>query len=444
MIGQLREFIRAENIFKEEDGLLLAVSGGLDSSVLCHLLISAGWKVQLAHCNFGLRGAESERDEDFVCSLGERYGVPVHVTSFDTASYAAQHKLSTQVAARELRYAWLEEQRAALGLAVIVTAHHMQDNVETLWMNLSKGTGMAGLHGILPLQGRIARPLLFATREEIAAYAAAEKLPFVEDSSNITDKYTRNYFRHNILPPLQEIFPDVVRQTGASIRRFREAEELYRQAVAVYQKKLLVQKGQEYFIPLVRFSQAKPLSTIAYELLKPFQCSPAQAQQVIGLLSAEPGKYITTATHRIVRDRKWFIITPLDTSEASYFIIEKEQETLLLPDVLFRFQYTANDAHAISSDPAVACIDAAMLQFPLMLRRWKQGDYFYPLGMTKKKKLSRFFIDQKLPLPQKEKAWVLESDKKIVWVAGMRIDNRFRVTEKTRQVLRITMSPEKL
>ncbi|MGN6511909.1 MAG: tRNA lysidine(34) synthetase TilS, partial [Chitinophaga sp.] len=289
MIGQLREFIRAENIFNEEDGLLLAVSGGLDSSVLCHLLISAGWKVQLAHCNFKLRGAESERDEDFVRSLGERYGVPVHVMSFDTANYAAQHKLSTQVAARELRYAWLEEQRAALGLAVIVTAHHMQDNVETLWMNLSKGTGMAGLHGILPLQGRIARPLLFATREEIAAYAAAEKLPFVEDSSNITDKYTRNYFRHNILPPLQEIFPDVVRQTGASIRRFREAEELYRQAVAVYQKKLLVQKGQEYFIPLVRFSQAKPLATIAYELLKPFQCSPAQAQQVIGLLSAEPG-----------------------------------------------------------------------------------------------------------------------------------------------------------
>ncbi|RPD39775.1 tRNA lysidine(34) synthetase TilS [Chitinophaga barathri] len=440
MIQQLQEFIRQERIFNEGDGLLLAVSGGLDSSVLCDLLVKAGWRLEIAHCNFKLRGAESDRDETFVRSLGEKYNIPVHVTSFDTAAYAAEHKLSTQVAARELRYAWLEEQRTARRLAVIVTAHHMQDNVETLWMNLSKGTGMAGLHGILPLQGHIARPLLFATREDVAAYAAVEGLTFVEDSSNTTDKYTRNFFRHNVLPPLQEIFPDVVRQTGASIQRFREAEELYQQALDVYKKKLLIQKGQEFFIPLIRFSQATPLATIAYELLKPFHCSPAQALQVTGLLDAEPGKYITTATHRIVRDRKWFIITPLNTEEASYFIIEKEQELLQLPGAEFRFRQTENNEHAISADPATACIDAATLQYPLMLRKWKQGDYFYPLGMIRKKKLSRFFIDQKLSLPQKEKVWVLESGKKIVWVAGMRIDNRFRVTEKTRQVLRITMT----
>ncbi|MBO9154303.1 tRNA lysidine(34) synthetase TilS [Chitinophaga sp. GCM10012297] len=444
MIGRLREFIREERIFNEGEGLLLAVSGGLDSSVLCHLLVKAGWKVELAHCNFMLRGAESDRDEAFVRSLGERYQAPVHVTRFDTAAYAEQHKLSVQVAARDLRYAWLERQRAALGLAAVVTAHHMQDNVETLWMNLSKGTGMAGLHGILPLQGHIARPLLFATREEIAAYAKEEGVAFVEDSSNITDKYTRNYFRHNILPPLQALFPDVVRQTGASIDRFREAEELYKQAVEEHKKKLLVKKGEEYFIPLVRFSQAKPLATIAYELLKPFGCSPAQASQVTALLDAEPGRYVTTASHRIVRDRKWFIVAPLNTAEAGYFIIEKEQENLRLPNVAFRFQYAQNDTNAVSANAAVACIDAAGLQFPLMLRRWKQGDYFYPLGMNRKKKLSRFFIDQKLSLPQKEKVWVLESaDKRIVWVAGMRIDNRFRVTEKTRQVLRITMTEER-
>lgn len=440
MTGRLQEFIRKEKIFNPGEGLLLAVSGGLDSSVLCHLLFNAGWKAEIAHCNFQLRGEESRRDEAFVRSLGEKYQAPVHVTAFDTAAYAEQHKLSTQVAARELRYAWLEQLRAERGLAAVVTAHHMQDNVETLWMNLSKGTGMAGLHGILPLQGRIARPLLFATREEIAAYAAAEGLDYVEDSSNITDKYTRNYFRHHILPPLRDIYPDVVKQTGASIARFREAEELYQQALGVHKKKLLVQKGQEFFIPLIRFSQARPLATIAYELLKPFNCSAAQALQVIALLDAEPGKYISTGTHRIVRDRKWFIITPLNTAEASYFIIEEEQDLLQLPGLQFSFREAANNAHAVSTDPLVACIDKAALQYPLMLRKWKQGDYFYPLGMIRKKKLSRFFIDQKLSLPQKEKVWVLESGKKIVWVAGMRIDNRFRVTEKTRKVLRVTMT----
>ncbi|WP_346321004.1 tRNA lysidine(34) synthetase TilS [Chitinophaga sp. YIM B06452] len=440
MIERLQEFIRKEKIFNPGDGLLLAVSGGLDSSVLCYLLINAGWKAEIAHCNFQLRGEESRRDEAFVRSLGKKYQAPVHVTAFDTAAYAEQHKLSTQVAARELRYAWLEQLRAERGLAAVVTAHHMQDNVETLWMNLSKGTGMAGLHGILPLQGRIARPLLFATREEIAAYAAAEGLDYVEDSSNITDKYTRNYFRHHILPPLRDIYPDVVKQTGTSIARFREAEELYQQALDVHKKKLLVQKGQEFFIPLTRFSQAKPLATIAYELLKPFNCSAGQALQVIALLDAEPGKYISTGTHRIVRDRKWFIITPLNTAEASYFIIEEGQDLLQLPGLQFSFREAANSAHAISADPLVACIDKAALQYPLMLRKWKQGDYFYPLGMVRKKKLSRFFIDQKLSLPQKEKVWVLESGKKIVWVAGMRIDNRFRITEKTRKVLRITMT----
>ncbi|SIN80681.1 tRNA lysidine(34) synthetase TilS [Chitinophaga niabensis] len=440
MLQQLRSYITKEQLFTAADPLLLAVSGGLDSIVLTHLCVQAGIKVEMAHCNFQLRGAESERDETFVRTLAESYGIPLFVRRFDTETYAAAHKRSIQVAARELRYQWLEELRQERGLSFIATAHHMQDNVETVWMNLSKGTGIAGLHGILPVQGRIVRPLLFATREEIKAYADAENLQHVEDSSNTTDKYTRNFFRHQVLPRLEEVLPEVVKNTGSSIERFREAEILYRQAVEIHKKKLIEQRGEEYFIPILKLQQAVPLATIAYEILKPFQCSTAQAAQVVELLNSEPGKWIATATHRIVRDRKWLIITPLEATASTHFIIEEAQHLVQLPDMLLKLEQLAREGFTVPATASIACLDLQQVQFPLILRRWKKGDYFYPLGMAKKKKLSRFFIDQKLSLPEKEKVWVLESHKRIIWVAGMRIDDRFKITDKTRKILKLELA----
>lgn len=437
MHNQLQSYIRREQLFDPSRRLLLAVSGGRDSVVLTHLCVHAGLSIGIAHCNFKLRGVESERDEQFVRQLAAKYDVPFYSMQFDTAAYAEAHRQSIQVAARELRYMWLEKVRQVEGYDLIATAHHMQDNVETLWMNISKGTGMAGLHGILPKQGLLVRPLLFATREDISAYAEEHLLEHVEDSSNATDKYTRNFFRHRVLPVLEEAYPQVVKNTGASIQRFREAEMLYRQALSLHRRNLLEQRKQEYFIPVNKLKKAEPLHTIVYELLKPFHCSPAQAAQVVELLYSEPGKWVATPAYRIVRDRKWLIITPLEAAASTFFVIEEGQETVLLPGRQLHIKTTTG--MQISDDPCMAYIDKQQLHFPLILRRWKQGDYFYPLGMTKKKKLSRFFIDQKLPLPEKEKVWVLESQKKIVWIAGMRIDNRFRITPGTKEVLKIEL-----
>lgn len=298
MLDQLRAYINKEQLLQPGDTLLLAVSGGLDSVVLAHLCIQAGVRTEIAHCNFQLRGEESRRDEAFVTALAAKYNVPFFVRHFDTTGYAAEHKCTVQVAARELRYAWLEALRQERGLTFVATAHHMQDNVETVWMNLAKGTGIAGLHGILPRHGRLVRPLLFATREDIRSYADAEQLQHVEDSSNITDKYTRNFFRHHVLPAIQEAYPEAVKNTAAGIERFREAEILYRQSIEGYRKKLVEQRGTEYFIPILKLKQSKPLSTITYELLKPFHCSPAQIAQVLELLDSEPGKWVATEIGR--------------------------------------------------------------------------------------------------------------------------------------------------
>lgn len=245
----LRAYMHAEQLLTPGASVLVAVSGGIDSVALAHMLITAGIPVEIAHCNFQLRGAESERDEAFVRKLAAQHNVPFHITHFDTNTYAKEMKLSIQEAARQLRYAWLEATRLEKGLSALATAHHMQDSVETLWMNLSKGTGIAGLHGILPKQGTLIRPLLFATREDVAAYAAAEQLPFVEDSSNTSDKYTRNYLRHHVLPALQEAYPDVVRQTGASIERFREVEMLYNEALEGYRQNCWCRKEKSISSP---------------------------------------------------------------------------------------------------------------------------------------------------------------------------------------------------
>lgn len=215
---------------------------------------------------------------------------------------------------------------------------------------------------------------------------------------------------------------------------------LYWQAVEVHRKKLIVQRGEEYFIPILKLQQAQPLATIAYEMLKPFQCSTAQAAQVVGLLSSEPGKWVATATHRIVRDRKWLIITPLETKASTHFIIEEDQQLVQLPHAQLKLDQLAQEGFTVPTTASIACLDLQQVQFPLLLRKWKKGDYFYPLGMAKKKKLSRFFIDQKLSLPEKEKVWVLESQKRIIWVAGMRIDDRFKITAKTRKILKLELS----
>lgn len=442
MLNDLNEFIKKENLFAHHDRLLVAVSGGLDSVVLCELLFRAGYDFVIAHCNFGLRGEESGRDEQFVRQLAIKYGREVLVRSFDTPAYAGEHKLSIQVAARQLRYDWFREVLAGWGAGVVVTAHHLDDNIETLLMNFFKGTGITGLRGILPRQGVVVRPLLFAGRAALEQFALDAGLSWVEDSSNQSDKYTRNYFRHRVIPLVQEVYPGALQNLAGNIGRFREIELVYRRAIGQQLKKLMEYRGNEVFIPVLKLKLSNPLATLVYELITPFGFSAQQTSAIIALLDSSSGKYVCSSTHRILRNRRWLIISPLQTKEAANIPIEDGDEVVLYEQGELRLQQLSL-AHVpgdIGSN-SIAWLDAADIQFPLLLRKWQTGDYFYPLGMRKKKKLARFFIDSKLSLGDKEKVWVLEMNKKIVWVVGMRIDDRFRIGNGTKQVLKIEWLP---
>ena len=453
MLKQFIAFVNKEQLFTTGDGLLLAVSGGLDSVVLCELCFQAGYDFVIAHCNFQLRGEESVRDEQFVQALGKKYGKQVLVKHFDTMAYAEQQKVSVQVAARDLRYAWFESaignQQSATDSDApthhspltthILTAHHLDDNVETLLMKFFKGTGIAGLHGILPKQGKLVRPLLFARKEELLLFAQQHQLQWVEDSSNAQDKYARNYLRHQVIPSLQQLYPEVVSNLADNINRFREAEILYQQAVEQHKKKLLEYKGEEIHIPVLKLKKTTPLHTIVYEIAKGYGFSPAQVPDIVRLLDSGSGRYVASASHRIIRNRNWLIIAPAATEVATHIIIEEK-------DTLIKFaagslQFTHENTHnsQLPTTNSIACIDDKHLHFPLILRPWKAGDYFYPLGMQKKKKLARFLTDQKLSKTAKEQVWVMESQKRIVWVVGMRIDDRFKITDATKAVLQIEL-----
>ncbi len=477
LLEKFKTYIKQQNLFQPKDKLLLAVSGGVDSVVLCELSKQVGYNFTIAHCNFQLRGEESERDENFVKELGKKYEVEVLVKKFETEKYATENKLSIQVAARELRYAWFNElignkqkaisnKQLAIGnkqLAIdnrqkkeehametphcqlpiahcLLTAHHANDNIETLLMNFFKGTGINGLHGILPKQGNIIRPLLFAKKQEISQFAMENNLNFVEDSSNAMDKYTRNYFRNQLIPDLQKVFPQVEDNLLNNIERFREIELLYNQSVQLEKKKLLEKKGNEIHIPVLKLLKTSALNTIVYEIIKGYGFTTHQTSEVVDLLKSETGKYISSATHRIIKNRNWLIIAPNKTIEAENIFIEEKDKQIEFQQGAINLELLSTQNPKLKTQNDIAQLNAAEIKFPLLLRKWKPGDYFYPLGMQKKKKLSRFFIDQKLSLTQKEKIWVIEMDKKIIWVVGLRINDRFKITESTKNILQISLT----
>lgn len=430
-------FITANHLFEKTDQLLVACSGGVDSVVLCHVLYSNGYQFSIAHCNFQLRGNESDKDEFFVKKLAEKFGVKFYVKQFETASYAEANKLSIQVAARELRYAWFSELLAEHQLNYLLTAHHADDNVETVLMNVFKGTGIAGMHGILAKRNKLVRPLLFATKNDIVQYANEHALSWVEDASNATNKYTRNFFRHNVIPLVERVIPNAAANVLETIERMKEAELLYNQAIETHKKKLLEYRGEEVHIPILKFEKAAPFKTIAYEIIKDYGFNANQLPELLSLLKADTGKYIISVTHRIIKNRKWLIIAPVQSAAASNLLIEEEDESIEFESGKLQLNFT--DKTTPSTERNIATLDAKHIRFPLLLRKWKTGDYFYPLGMPKKKKVARFLIDLKLSKTDKEKVWVIESNQKIIWVVGYRIDDRFKLNATTKKALRLKL-----
>jgi len=421
--------------------LLLAVSGGLDSVTLTELCAMTGLEFGIAHANFHLRGSESDRDENFVCNLAKKYNRKFYSKDFDTTQYASTRKCSIQVAARELRYNWFKTfiGNEADKYQFLFTAHHLDDNIETLLMNFFRGTGLSGLKGIPQRNEYVIRPLLDISKKRLELFASARNLEWVEDSTNAADDYTRNYFRNQLIPSLQTVFPEIEQNLAKNLNRFAEANMLYHHAIHLYKKKLLRIQGAEIHIPILLLKKSVPVKTIIYEILKDYQFSSAQTEEVIRLLDSANGKYMISSTHRIIKDRRWLIIAPLTDLQTGHFIIEKGESVLDYAEGRLRFSEMQRNASEIfSGDSNSEYFDLDKIRFPMLLRKWKAGDYFYPLGMKKKKKVSRFLIDQKLSRTAKEKIWVLVSDLKIVWVIGQRIDDRFGIGAGTLNLMRIS------
>lgn len=430
-------FFKVRNLL--QDKFLAAVSGGIDSVTLCELCKLNGIQFAIAHCNFGLRGEESERDENFVKGIGEKYGVEVFVKKFDTEAYAKEKKLSIQEAARELRYNWFVQLRKEKGFSFTLLAHHADDNIETLLMNFFRGTGLQGLTA-MPEENFdekfFLRPLLEVRRKEILQFAKENNLNWVEDSSNLSSKYTRNFFRNELLPAIQKVFPQVEENLLNNIDRFKQINALYQTSVEELKKKVCEPYSSEIRIPILKLMKYRHTSLI-YEIIKDYGFDEKQLEEISKLADAESGKFLANERYQIIKHRNWFIIAPR-AEVADTIAIEEGMESVCFRGGNLEIKIIAKEKFHLQKKESIAQLDAKHIEYPLLLRKWKQGDYFYPLGMRKKKKLARFFIDQKLPKNQKENIWVLESNKKIIWVVGMRIDDRFKVTESTKHILKLT------
>jgi tRNA(Ile)-lysidine synthase len=456
LVARTAEFIRRERLLLPGQHLLLGVSGGVDSVVLCELMHRLGYPFSIAHVNYHLRGEESDLDEVFVRSLAARYGAEVHVHHAVTRAYAVAHRQSIQEAAREIRYDWFASlQRAASGRQpqakspslhhgrlCLCTAHHFDDNVETVLMHFLKGTGVSGLRGMLPATDRAVRPLLFARRADIEGFAAQSGLSWVEDSSNLELKYSRNYLRHEVIPVIAKLFPQWSESMEGHIRRFRDIEQLVEAAVTEKLRAWSVRKGDEIHLPVNRIKQAAGRETILFYLLRDAGFSSAQVYEATRLLETESGRQVQSATHRLLRHHAWVVLAPRQSAQPHMTYVESLPATVDIGNGMLEISIEEGTPSESSlSDINTYYLEAKDIHLPLMARPWKKGDYFYPLGMRKKKKVARLFIDAKMSATEKERQWVLSSGDRILLVPGFRIDNRFRVTPATQRVLRVRFRP---
>ncbi|PSR01867.1 MAG: tRNA lysidine(34) synthetase TilS [Bacteroidetes bacterium SW_11_45_7] len=375
--------------------------------------------------------------------MAKSYNADIYIGHINPAQYASEYGISIQMAARELRYNWLETVRNKNGFSSIATAHHKDDSIETILINLTKGTGIRGLHGILPKQNRIIRPLLFAFRQDIEYYAILNHIQYREDTTNRSLKYERNYLRHQVIPALETLNPSFQQTMAANIKHFQDAEILYEQGLSYYRKKLMEKKGDLIYIPIKKIDQYPAIGTILFELLAPYGFFANQIEQIQQVLHEQAGKQFFSEKYRLIKDRTFLVISPKGEKEAGPFAIPLNRKQLTLTNEQFHFQKGPSHKIKIKSDPGIGFIDFDQLSFPLILRRWQEGDYFYPLvneskgDKPKKKKLKRFFTDQKLSIPEKENVWLLTSGKQIVWVVGYRLDNRFKVTSHTKTIYKV-------
>ncbi|MES2763455.1 MAG: tRNA lysidine(34) synthetase TilS [Bacteroidota bacterium] len=437
MLKKLEVNIHKNALFSKNDKLLLAFSGGVDSVVLADLLYKAGYQFNLAHCNFKLRGTEADNDTEFCEHYANTIGSKCHVTYFDTKEYAQQNKLSIQMAARELRYNWFNELIKEHGYSCILTAHHANDNIETVFVNLVRGTGIKGLQGIPEKQHAIVRPLLFATKEEIKQHATKHELKYREDSSNVEIKYKRNFIRHQIIPELKKLNPALEETFATSIQFFKQSAEIVSMFSSDKFKVICKEENHQLHININLLLQEPQKETLLFEWLYKKNFKTTQIQQLTEVLISDKqvGKLFSSSTHQLVVDRSHIIVQALnDTHQTESFTINSFSDTDHLPIKLVFEETTSKEFSKDKNEIIIAYSDHL---FPLTLRKWKQGDKFKPLGMNGFKKLSDFFKDQKFSKFDKEAAWILENKEHIIWIMGHRMDDRCKVLDGTERVIKI-------
>lgn len=442
MLDRLKSYLEENKLCKFGDRILLTVSGGIDSVVMAHLFREADYNCAIAHCNFQLRGKDSEADEAFVRLLGASLEMPVYVKRFDVEETVKEEGISVQMAARELRYTWFEELLNDHSYELVATAHNKNDSVETFFINLSRGTGIRGLTGIPPGNEKIIRPLLFATRQEIIAYSKKNQLKFREDASNLDTKYRRNKIRHDVIPVMEQINPGFTETMSLNMERLKEVLGIYKQAVKLARKELFEEGSNRITIDIGKLNSLSPRRTWFYELFSPFGFTRSQCEGIEQIMDAKPGRRSISTTHQLFKDRDRLILVQSTQESFERYYLDGPDLRSSLPFPMDVEVIDRDELQKIPSDPNIACLDHDQIQFPLTIRHWLHGDYFCPLGMNQIKKLSDFFVDNKISVPEKESTWILASGKKIVWIMGHRIDHRFRITDKTTKVLLLSFQSD--
>lgn len=432
-VHRFNDFIAQNQLFDKNGTVLAALSGGMDSVLMVHLLARSGYQFAIAHCNFKLRGADAEADQDFCRELAQNLGATFHTIDFDTANYAAEHKISIQMAARQLRYQWFEQLRVQNAYTSIAVAHHQNDTIETILLNLIRGTGIAGLHGISPLTEHVARPLLFLQRGEIETFVLQNGLAYREDSSNALTKYARNKIRHEIIPKLKEINPSLETTFEKNLERFRQMEQLLELSAQQYREQITEHAG-EWHLPIQTVRQMQPQQLMLFTVLQTYGFNEEQVSSIITSLDKHSGRVFESADYTLILDRKRFIISKKEPAPIPQIKVEAFDKELIYGQ--YRLSILHDDSALIVKDnPLATSVDADLLVYPLTLRGWQQGDIFYPLGMKGKQLLSDFFIQQKLPIHQKSKVPVMvNGNGEIVWLAGYRLDDRYKISARTKKV----------
>jgi len=433
MLLNLKNHIVSKFPFLENKKLFLAVSGGLDSMVLLHLFQQLPYEIAVLHCNFQLRGMESFGDQDFIQKYCDQNNIPFFTTQFDTDAFAKDYKLSTQVAARELRYNWFYELLETHQFDYVLTAHHADDNLETFIINLSRGTGLEGLIGIPEENDKIIRPLLPFSRDEILQYAKENNIEWREDSSNASNKYLRNKIRHDLVPILKEINPDFLKSFQKTQSYLQESNEMVEDASIMIYQQVAKEEGNEIHFDLAQLKRLPNYKSYLYQWLKEFGF--LAWKDIYDLTDSQSGKQILSSEYRLLKNRTTLILSPVsDPYQDEEYVIEENSTEVNFP---LKLKLSVVEEITINSNRTIF-VDAEKIRFPLLLRKWKEGDSFYPFGMKgKSKKVSKLFKDEKLSLIEKENMWILCSDDQIVWVTGIRQDERFKITDASKKILKI-------